>query len=110
MTARAVMTRAAAAGFPRAINDLGVMMETGVGGRSRPGPRGGALRGRGAGGRHAGGVEPRRSAADPHAWSHRPGGRLRLVPLGRGQRPGCARARNVPRRMHQGGGAAFGRW
>ena len=35
--------------------------------RSRPGPRGGALRGRGAGGRHAGGVEPRRSAADPHA-------------------------------------------
>jgi TPR repeat protein len=30
------MTRAALAGFPRALNDLGVMAETGVGGRPTP--------------------------------------------------------------------------
>jgi TPR repeat protein len=34
--ARAVMTRAALAGFPRAFNDLGVMAETGVGGAPDP--------------------------------------------------------------------------
>jgi TPR repeat protein len=78
----ATMTRAALAGFPRALNDLGVMAETGAGGEATDPERAAELYEAAArAGDALGRVEPRRSPAEP---GPRPptGGGLCLVPLG----------------------------